>query len=156
MKKSVAALLTGLTGLMFGSVALADSGMEAATNWGPLAAAIAIGLGAFGAATGQGRAASSALEGIARNPASRGEVFMPLILSLVFMELQALLCFVIAFMVKGLVLKPDVKKILTSSVGIFFALISSLGVGYPRHFRFSPTFARHIPGLTRQGYGGSY
>ncbi len=75
--------------------------VSAAINLGPLAAAIAIGLGAFGAATAQGRAASSALEGVARNPSSRNEVFMPLILSLVFMELQALLCFVIAFMVKG-------------------------------------------------------
>ena len=33
-----------------------------------IGAALAIGLGAFGAATCQGRAASSALEGIARNP----------------------------------------------------------------------------------------
>lgn len=75
--------------------------MEAvATNWGPLAAALAIGLGAFGAASAQGRAASAALEGVARNPSAKGEVFTPLILSLVFMELQALLCFVIAFMVK--------------------------------------------------------
>lgn len=101
MKKSALALVTGLAGILLSSAALADTHGAVATNWGPLAAAIAIGLGAFGAATGQGRAASSALEGVARNPASRGEVFMPLILSLVFMELQALLCFVIAFMVKG-------------------------------------------------------
>ena len=66
-----------------------------------IGAAIAIGLGAAGAATGQGKAASAALEGIARNPASRGEVFVPLILSLVFMEFQALLCFVIALNLAG-------------------------------------------------------
>jgi F-type H+-transporting ATPase subunit c len=66
-----------------------------------LGAALAIGLGAAGAATGQGKAASAALEGIARNPASRSEVFVPLLLSLVFMEFQALLCFVIALNLAG-------------------------------------------------------
>ena len=74
---------------------------DAVTNLSPLAAAIAIGLGAFGAATAQGKAASSALEGISRNPTAKGDVFAPLLLSLVFMEFQALLCFAIAFMVKG-------------------------------------------------------
>lgn len=101
MKKSVLKFLSVASALLFSSLALASEGEPAMASWGPIAAAIAIGLGAFGAATAQGRAASSALEGIARNPAARGEVFMPLILSLVFMELQALLCFVIAFMVKG-------------------------------------------------------
>lgn len=89
----------GFLSIVLCSSAFADSGAGTA-SWGALAAAIAIGAGAFGAATGQGRAASSALEGIARNPSSKSEVFMPLILSLVFMELQALLCFVVAFLVK--------------------------------------------------------
>ena len=101
MKKVVCSIAAGLSGLLLSTAALADSSGQGAGNWGAFAAAIAIGLGAFGAATAQGKAASSALEGVARNPASRAEVFMPLILSLVFMELQALLCFVIAFMVKG-------------------------------------------------------
>ncbi len=105
MKKHLSQALTLLSGLGLSSLALGSEGAVAAastgTNLGPLAAAIAIGMGAFGAATAQGRAASSALDGVARNPSSRNEVFMPLILSLVFMELQALLCFVIAFMVKG-------------------------------------------------------
>ena len=71
-----------------------------ATNLSPLAAAIAIGLGAL--LQQQLRAAaSSALEGISRNPTAKGDVFAPLLLSLVFMEFQALLCFAIAFMVKG-------------------------------------------------------
>lgn len=101
MKKDSLKYLSVFFGLSMSSIAVAQTGEASSVGWGPLAAAIAIGLGAFGAATGQGRAASSALEGIARNPGSRGDVFMPLILSLVFMELQALLCFVIAFMVKG-------------------------------------------------------
>ena len=81
----------------FGAATAFASDMEGGLGWAKLGAAIAIGLGAAGAATGQGRAASSALEGIARNPSSRSEVFVPLILSLVFMEFQALLCFVIAW-----------------------------------------------------------
>ena len=86
--------------------ALAASGLaEAAevampgSSWAPIGAAIAVGFGAAGAASAQGRAASAALEGIARNPGSRSEVFVPLLLSLVFMEFQALLCFVIAFLI---------------------------------------------------------
>lgn len=103
MKRSLSQALLLLSGIAVSSLALGNEGEMAstATDLGPLAAAVAIGLGAFGAATAQGRAASSALDGVARNPSSRNEVFMPLILSLVFMELQALLCFVIAFMVKG-------------------------------------------------------
>jgi F-type H+-transporting ATPase subunit c len=95
------AVLT-LSGL-FASFCYADDGAAVASPLGlaKLGAAIAIGLGALGAATGQGKAASAALEGIARNPASRGEVFVPLILSLVFMEFQALLCFVIALNLAG-------------------------------------------------------
>ena len=63
-----------------------------------LGSGLAIGLATFGATNGQGRATASAVEGIARNPGSREQVFMPFILGLVFMELQALLGFVIAFM----------------------------------------------------------
>ena len=89
-------------GLIASAAAAQGASYESVSSlpWAPsLAAAIAIGLGAFGAATAQGRAASAALEGIARNPNSRSEVFVPLVLSLVFMELQALLCFVVAFLV---------------------------------------------------------
>ena len=101
MKKSVCKWIVFGLGLAFSGFAFGETGEAVATNWAPIAAAIAIGLGAFGAASAQGKAASSALEGVARNPGARGEVFTPLILSLVFMELQALLCFVIAFMVMG-------------------------------------------------------
>ncbi len=95
-KIGLACLSMASASVVFASETAVNSG-----SWGPLAAAIAMGLGAFGAASGQGKAASSALEGIARNPSAKADVFTPLILSLVFMEFQALLCFVIAFMVKG-------------------------------------------------------
>lgn len=66
-----------------------------------LGAGIAIGLAAFGAASGQGKAAASALEGIARNPSASGNMFLPLILSLVFMEALGILAFLIAFFLRG-------------------------------------------------------
>ncbi|MBP6218171.1 MAG: ATP synthase F0 subunit C [Oligoflexales bacterium] len=91
-------------GLLSSSAVLAEVSQGADASSSGLAkigAAIAIALGALGAATGQGKAASAALEGIARNPSSRGDVFVPLILSLVFMEFQALLCFVIALNLAG-------------------------------------------------------
>jgi F-type H+-transporting ATPase subunit c len=66
-----------------------------------IGAGLAIGLAAFGATQGQGRTTASAVEGIARNPGSSKQVFLPFILGLVFMELQALLGFVIAFMLFG-------------------------------------------------------
>lgn len=89
-----------LGGVLSSSWAFASD--EAATGsplgLAKLGAAIAIGLGTFGAASAQGKAASAALEGIARNPMSRGDVFVPLIIALAFMEFQALLSFMIAFM----------------------------------------------------------
>ncbi len=66
-----------------------------------LGAGLAIGLAAFGAASGQGKAAAAALEGIARNPSASGNMFLPLILSLVFMEALGILAFLIAFFLRG-------------------------------------------------------
>ncbi len=63
-----------------------------------LASGLAIGLAALGAATGQGKAVSSAVDGIARNPSSKDQVFTPMILGLVFMEFQALMGFIIAIL----------------------------------------------------------
>ncbi|MCJ8276162.1 MAG: ATP synthase F0 subunit C, partial [Bdellovibrionales bacterium] len=52
-----------------------------------------IGLAVFGAASGQGKAANAALEGIARNPSASGSMFVPLILSLALMESLVILTF---------------------------------------------------------------
>lgn len=65
-----------------------------------MAAAIAISVAAFGGALGQGRAAAAALEGIARNPNARSEIFMPLILSLALIESLVIYALVIAFQIK--------------------------------------------------------
>ena len=87
-------------GLMISGAALAegDGGAAGVGGLTGIASAVAIGMGAFGAARGQGQAAASALEGIARNPGARGDVFMPMLIALAFMELQSLLGFVVAFL----------------------------------------------------------
>lgn len=88
-------------GLLISGVAFAEGDAGSAVSAGGLVAigsGLAMGLAAIGASGGQGRAAGSALEGIARNPGSRDAVFVPLLLSLAFIELSALLGFVVAFM----------------------------------------------------------
>jgi F-type H+-transporting ATPase subunit c len=66
-----------------------------------IAAALAIGVAAFGGALGQGRAAAAALEGIARNPNARSAIFTPLILSLALIESLVIYALLIAFQVAG-------------------------------------------------------
>lgn len=95
-----------LVGLLTSSVALAEEVVMVGNNSSnagliAIAVAIAVGLATYGAATSQGKAAASALEGISRNPTAKNDVFTPMILSLVFMEFQALLGFAIAFLLMG-------------------------------------------------------
>jgi F-type H+-transporting ATPase subunit c len=66
-----------------------------------LAAGIAIALAAFGGALGQARAAAAALEGIARNPGARKDVFMPFILALALIESLVLYAWIVALMLSG-------------------------------------------------------
>lgn len=96
MKKHMLNAVVALTGLMFSSMAFAQTATGDDRLLIPIGAALAIGLAAFAAATAQGRTASAALEGLARNPNAKDALFQPFILGLVFMELQALLGFVIA------------------------------------------------------------
>ena len=63
--------------------------------------AFAIGLAALGGGLAQGRAVASALEGIARNPQSRGEVFTPMLLGLAFIESLVIFALLIAFVING-------------------------------------------------------
>ena len=86
--------------VLFGGAAVAYAADDSAANSDGLVAigaALAIGLATFGAASAQGRTASAVMEGIARNPTAKDQVFMPFILSLALMEFHALLGFVISF-----------------------------------------------------------
>lgn len=58
---------------------------------------IAIGLAVFGGTFAQGKAASSALEGMARNPGASEKMFTPFILSLALIESLVILAFLVAF-----------------------------------------------------------
>jgi F-type H+-transporting ATPase subunit c len=66
-----------------------------------LAAGLAIGIGALGAALGQGRMAAAAMESIGRNPNAADKIQLPMILGLAFIEALALYAFVIAFFLQG-------------------------------------------------------
>lgn len=76
---------------------------SAASALGYIAIGIGImmGLAALGGTLGQSKAAASALDGIARNPAASGKFTGPLILSLAFMESLVLFVFLISFLLQG-------------------------------------------------------
>ena len=103
MKKyvsSLAGLCAGLLGVA--NVALAEGG--AASSGGDLVAigaGVAIGVAALGGTLGQGKAVSSALDSIGRNPAAAGKLFTPMVLGLVLIESLVILSFVIAIQLVG-------------------------------------------------------
>lgn len=66
-----------------------------------ISAGIAIGLAVLGGATGQGKAAAAALEGISRNPGAADRIQTPMILGLALIESLVLFAFVIAFLLQG-------------------------------------------------------
>ena len=70
-------------------------------KWLGLGAALAIGLSALGGGIGQGRAAGSALEGIARNPQASGKIFVPMIVGLALIESLVIYGLLIAFQLFG-------------------------------------------------------
>jgi len=86
--------------MTFGATAAMASEGGSSNAYGSLAAAFAIGLAAFGGSLGQGRTATAALEGIARNPSAQGKIFVPMIIGLALIESLVLYAFVIAFLVK--------------------------------------------------------
>ena len=63
-----------------------------------VAAALAIGIAAFGSALGQGNVASKALEGMARQPEAAGMLRTNMILPLAFIESLSIYALVIAFL----------------------------------------------------------
>lgn len=106
MRKIVSVATAALFVLLFSSAAVAaaeaaapaDSSTKAALA---LAAGLAIAIGAFGAALGQGRMAAAAMESIGRNPNAAARIQLPMILGLAFIEALALYAFVIAFFLQG-------------------------------------------------------
>ncbi len=66
-----------------------------------LAAGLAIGIAAVGAALGQGRAVAAAMESIGRNPNSADKIQTPMIIGIAFIEALAIYALVIAFTLSG-------------------------------------------------------
>ena len=66
-----------------------------------IGSALAIGLAALGGTLAQGRAADAALSGIARNPIAADKVFTPMIIALALIEFQAIMGFIIAYLLSG-------------------------------------------------------
>ena len=99
--KKVSLFLAALVFMSVASVAFAQDGGAGATDYrgmAALAAGIAIGMGAFGGAIGQALSASSALQGIARNPSASGQIFTPMIIALVLIESLVIYSLVIAIL----------------------------------------------------------
>ena len=91
-----------VTALLVSSVAAAAGGAEIspdATGWVAISAGLAMGLGAFGGAIGQGNAAGRAYESMGRNP--NANIFVPFILGLALIESLVIYCLVVAFQLMG-------------------------------------------------------
>jgi F-type H+-transporting ATPase subunit c len=88
--KKLGMLLTAFTAVMVLAPAAFAQGAETGAGGGKglsaLAVAVGMGVAAFGCGLGQGRIASAACEGMARNPGAAGPIRAAMILGLVFVE----------------------------------------------------------------------
>lgn len=101
------------SGIAFAQETGAADNVFTAYSWIALASALTLGIAAFGAAFGMGRAGSAALEGIARNPGAAGKIFTPMIITLALIEAIAIYGLLIAFILSGnLVLPAEFSEVL--------------------------------------------
>lgn len=91
------AMLAGL--LVFVNPAMAQDALIPSEGLAGLGIAIA----AFGGAMGQARAISAALDAIGRNPGAAGQMFLPWLLALVFIESLVIYALVISLKIVGLI-----------------------------------------------------
>jgi F-type H+-transporting ATPase subunit c len=109
VKRNVKILLQMMTTLVilgFSSLAFAQDAsveMVKASQGGliALAAGLGLGLAALGGALAQGRAAATALDGIARNPGAADKIRGPMILGLALIESLVIYALIIAFLLLG-------------------------------------------------------
>ncbi len=108
MKKLVTVLATVLASAsVFAQEAATHATTTTATAAGSdkgmlaIGAALCMGIAVLGGTLGQGKAASAALEGIARNPAAQDKIFTPMLLSLALIESLVILGFLVAFVKIG-------------------------------------------------------
>jgi F-type H+-transporting ATPase subunit c len=98
---TVAALVLLCSGVAMAAAEAAGQTDSLARAAIALGSGLAIAIGAFGAALGQGRMAAAAMESIGRNPNAADRIQLPMILGLAFIEALALYAFVIAFFLQG-------------------------------------------------------
>jgi F-type H+-transporting ATPase subunit c len=67
-------------------------------KWIAVAAGFGMAFAAFGGALGQGRAASTALDGIARNPGASDKLFTPMIIGLALIESLVIYSLLISYL----------------------------------------------------------
>jgi len=102
MLAAMAALVTLMaTSAAYAQAASPEVAKAENARWYALAAALGLGIAAFGGALGQGRAAAAALDGIARNPGASDKLFTPMILGLALIESLVIYSLLIAFLLYG-------------------------------------------------------
>jgi F-type H+-transporting ATPase subunit c len=95
MKKMILAV----TLLFVAGSAFAGEAGEGATYLKYFGYFLAVSIAALGGTLGQSRAATAALEGIARNPNAADKVFTPMILSFAFMESLVIFTLISTFII---------------------------------------------------------
>ena len=93
--------LTSLAAGLANYVLLAQAAPAAPMDLTPLAAGLAIGLGAIGPGIGICIGVSKAMESIGRNPEATGTLFLPMIIGLAFAEAIAIYALIISFVLFG-------------------------------------------------------
>ena len=102
MLAAMAALVTLLaTSAAYAQAASPEVAKAENSRWYAIAAALGLGIAAFGGALGQGRTATAALDGIARNPGASDKLFTPMILGLALIESLVIYSLLIAFLLYG-------------------------------------------------------
>lgn len=91
-------MFMAMAALLMATPAFAQAGSSAGPSWVPIGAGIGMAIASGLCGLGQGRAAGSAAEAVARNPGARAAVQLFLVLGLAFMESLALFTFVIIIM----------------------------------------------------------
>jgi F-type H+-transporting ATPase subunit c len=100
VKSRITLLLTGVAGLLAASPAFAQGAggpASGGTNWVAITSGFAMAIASAVCGLAQGKAASAACEGVARNPGARPGIQLFLILAFIFIESLALYTLLIVF-----------------------------------------------------------
>ncbi len=116
-RKTILGSVASLATLLVSGLAFAADGAGGADNaatvmkFVALACGFGIAVAAFGGALGQGKAASAALDGIARNPSASDKLFTPMILALALIESLVIYALVISFTLIGNIKVDELLKL---------------------------------------------